>query len=82
MTRKELKKIRDLRELDMAHLELVNSLNRSKNAMRKDVKRIERVFTPSNIFSSGWRIMAPSTPTPSQIMLGLIRRLKARLKGA
>ena len=82
MTRKKLKKIRNLRELDMAHLELVNSLNRSKNAMRKDVKRIERVFKPSNMFSSGWRIMAPSTPTPSQIMLGLIRRLKARLKGA
>ena len=82
MTRKELKNIRNLRELDMAHLELVNSLNRSKNAMRKDVKRIERVFKPSKMFSSGWRIMAPSTPTPSQIMLGLIRRLKARLKGA
>lgn len=82
MTRKELRKIRSLRELDMAHLELVNSLNRSRNAMRKDVKRIERVFKPSNMFSSGWRIMAPSTPTPSQIMLGLIRRLKARLKGA
>lgn len=82
MTRQDLSKIRNLRELNMAHLEIINSLDRSKNAMRKDIKRIERVFKPSNMFSSGWRIMAPSTPTPGQIMLGLIRRLKARLKGA
>lgn len=82
MTRQDLSKIRNLRELNMAHLEIINSLDRSKNAMRKDIKRIERVFKPSNMFTSGWRIMAPSTPTPGQIMLGLIRRLKARLKGA
>ena len=81
MTRKELRNIRNLRQLERAHLEILNDLNRSKNAMRKDVKHIENLFKPSNLFNSGWRIMAPTTPTPGQLLLGLVRRLKARLQG-
>jgi hypothetical protein len=81
MTRKELRNIRNLRQLERAHLEILNDLNRSKNAMRKDVKHIENLFKPSNLFNSGWRVMAPTTPTPGQLLLGLVRRLKARLQG-
>ena len=81
MKRNDLRNIRNLRQLEMAHLEIINDLNRSKNAMRKDVKHIENLFKPTNLFSSGWKIVAPTTPTPSQLLLGLVRRLKARLQG-
>ena len=80
MTRKELKNIRNLRQLEMAHLEVLNNLNGCKNAMRKDVKHIENLFKPTNLFNSGWKIMAPTTPTPGELLLGLVRRLKARLQ--
>jgi len=81
MKRNDLRNIRNLRELERAHLEIINDLNRSKNAMRKDVKHIQNLFKPSNLFNSGWRVMAPTTPTPGQLLLGLVRRLKARLQG-
>lgn len=80
MTRKNLNKIRNLRELEVAHLEVLNDLSRSKNAMRKDVRHIEKLFKPANLFNSGWRIMAPTTPTPGQLLLGAVRRLKAHLQ--
>lgn len=81
MKRNDLRNIRNLRQLEMAHLEVINNLQNCKNAMRKDVKHIENQFKPSNLFNSGWRVIAPTTPTPGQLLLGLVRRLKARLQG-
>lgn len=81
MKRNDLRNIRNLRQLEMAHLEVINNLQNCKNAMRKDVKHIENLFKPSNLFNSGWRVIAPTTPTPGQLLLGLVRRLKARLQG-
>ena len=52
----------------------------SRNALGKDLRSLHRVFKPGNLFNSGWRIMAPTTPTPGQLLLGLVRRLKARLR--
>ena len=80
MTRRELTNIRELHQLEMAHLEVLNNLSGCKNAMRKDFKHIENLFKPTNLFNSGWRVLAPTTPTPGQLLLGLVRRLKARLQ--
>lgn len=82
MTRKDLRNIHNIKDLEIAHLEIRNGLNRRKNNMRRDVNGFLHLFKPSRLINSGWNVVAPSSPSPSRILLGVVRLLKARLQRA
>ena len=80
MTRKEFSNIRNLRQLEIARLEIAGGLSRRKNDIRKDVNHLQRLFRPNSLFNTGWQLMAPSSPSLNSILLSAVRRLKARLR--
>ena len=80
MTRGDLKNIRSLKQLEKAHLEITNDLNRCQFAIRKDINGVQKMFQPAHLFNTGWHLMAPSSPTPGQMLLGVVRKLKKRLQ--
>ena len=80
MTRQDLRNIHNIKDLEIAHLEIRNSLIRRRNSMRRDVSDFLNFFRPGRLLNSGWRAVAPASPSPGRILLGVVRLLKARLR--
>lgn len=72
--------IRSLRELEQARLSVNRRLYKTRGHMNRDVKRIFKFFKPYNLAENGWSLVAPSSRPLNSILLGVVRRLKARMK--
>lgn len=76
MSKKDLKNIGSISELNVARREIGKSLRRSERAVERDVARIQNMLRPMNLLDAGWEWVAPSSRPLSNWLLGLVRGAK------